>query len=168
MATDKQITAARQNIKKAQAKWQSMSRRQHSRVQPEGRKRAKPGSSDSGDYYRVVLRDSNQFISFRNQDVGKPGGLQRVAGRRRSGSWDTQAWLVSKEDAHISGIQLIPDSQDAKNLFNTLGSKPIHERGDIFRAKDRRNVPERKKPTSAQRRARAQNIKKAQAAWHQA
>lgn len=166
MATEKQLTAARQNIKKAQAKWRSMSQRQHSLAQPEGRRRAKPGTKGAGAYYRVVLRDSSQFTSFRNQDVGKPGGLQRVAGRRRSGSWDTQAWLVSKEDAHVSGMRLIPDSQDAKNLFSTLSSKPIHERGDVFRAKDRRNVPEREKPTLAQRRARAHNIKKAQAARH--
>jgi hypothetical protein len=166
MASTKQIAAAKQNIKKAQAKWQSMSSRQHSRSQPEGRARAKPGTRGGGNYYRVVVRDKAQFTSFRNQDVGKPGGLQRIAGHRSSGSWDTQAWLISKDDAHISGDSLIADSKDAKGLLEKLGSKPKHDKGDIFTAKDRPDVPETAKPTTAQKRARSTNIKKAQAARH--
>jgi hypothetical protein len=38
--------------------------------------------------------------------------------------------------------------------------------GDVFEARPRPNVPEREKPTPAQRRARSANIKKAQAARH--
>jgi hypothetical protein len=37
-------------------------------------------------------------------------------------------------------------------------------KGDIFEAKDRLNVPESKKPTQAQQRARLENVKKAQQA----
>jgi hypothetical protein len=166
MATTKQREAARQNIKKAQAKWQSMSRRQHSLAQPEGRKRAKPGTQATGDYFRIVVRPKEQFVTFRNHDVGEPGGLQRLAGKRSSGSWSTQAWLISKNDAHLERDTLVADSEDAKNLLKKLGSTPQHEKGDIFTAKDRRNVPEREKPTAAQQRARQQNIKKAQAARH--
>jgi len=47
-----------------------------------------------------------------------------------------------------------------------LGSEPHHVVGDVFEAKPRRNVPELEKPTPAQRRTRAANIKKAQAARH--
>jgi hypothetical protein len=47
-----------------------------------------------------------------------------------------------------------------------LGSEPMFLKGDMFKAKPRPNVPEREKPTLAQRRARAANIKKAQAARH--
>lgn len=164
MATIKQREAARQNIKKAQAKWQSMTSRQHSLAQPEGRRRAKPGASGGGDYYRIIVRPKEEFVSFRNQDVGKPGGLQRLSGRRSSGSWSTQAWLISKDLAHVEGGRLIADSKDAKELLKTLGSEPMHQKGDIFTAKDRRNVPEREKPTLAQKRARQSNIKKAQSA----
>jgi hypothetical protein len=164
MATTKQREAARQNIKKAQAKWQSMSSRQHALAQPEGRKRAKPGTQGGGDYFRIVVRPKEEFVTFRYQDVGKPGGLQRLSGRRGSGAWSTQAWLISKDMAHIQGTMLIADSKDAKDLLSKLGSQPIHEKGDIFTAKDRRNVPEREKPTAAQKRARSTNIKKAQAA----
>ena len=45
-----------------------------------------------------------------------------------------------------------------------LGSEPKHVKGDVFKAKDRPNVPEREKPTTAQQKARSTNIKKAQAA----
>jgi len=164
MATEKQREAARKNIKKAQAAWKSMTARQHSLAQPEGRGRAKPGSTGQGDFYRIVVRPKEQFTSFRNQDVGDPGHLERVAGHRSSGSWATQAWLVSKEDAHIKGDTLVADHPDVQDLLDTLGSKPKHIKGDIFEAKDRPNVPEADKPTTAQKRAQSENIKKAQAA----
>lgn len=164
MATKKQIVAARENIKKAQAAWQSMSHRQRAVAQPQGRARAKPGSTGKGAYYRIDVRPKVNFTSFRTQDVGEPGGLERVAGHRSSGSWATQAWLISKELAHREGNTLVADSTDAQNLLKSLGSKPVHITGDLFTAKDRRNVPEREKPTAAQRRARSQNIKRAQAA----
>ena len=117
-----------------------------------------------GDYYRIELRPSSDFTFFRNHDVGDKGHLIRVAGKRSSGSWDTVAWLVSKEDAHIEGETLVGDSEDAKQLIESLGSKPKHVKGDIFEAKDKPNVPEKKKPTEAQKKAWAENIKKAQAA----
>jgi|SRR5579862_55250 len=164
MATSKQVQAAKSNIKKAQSEWRSMSSRQHALAQPQGRGRAKPGAKGGGDYYRIVVRDKSKFTTFRNQDVGKPGGLQRLAGRRSSGSWATVAWLVGKDKAHIEGGSLVADSSDAKDLLARLGSKPKHEKGDIFTAKDRPNVLEEDKPTAAQKRAQRQNIKKAQAA----
>jgi hypothetical protein len=88
-----------------------------------------------------------------------------VAGKRASGSWATAAWLIGKQDAHVSGRKLIADSTPAKNLLKKLGSEPIRRSGDRFEAKDRPNVAERAKPTAAQKRARSANIKKAQAAW---
>lgn len=166
MASEKQREAARQNIKKAQQKWETMSHRQHALAQPEGRNRAKPGTKGGGEYYRVVVRPKTEFVTFRYQDIGSPGGLQRLAGKRSSGSWSTQAWLISKKDAHMDGDTLVPDSTAAEDLFKELGSKPIHLKGDNFTAKDRRNVPESEKPTPAQKRAWDANIKKAQAARH--
>jgi hypothetical protein len=164
MATEKQRQAAKKNIKKAQARWQSMSSREHSRAQPEGRGRKKPGMTGKGDYYRVEVRPKDEFTTFRTQDVGEEGHLQRVAGKRSSGSWATATWLISKEDAHVEDDKLVGDTKDAKDLIKKLGSKPVHVSGDRFEAKDRPNVPERRKPTAAQTRARKQNIKKAQAA----
>jgi len=164
MATEKQRAAARKNIKKAQSAWQSMSHTEHARAQPQGRGRQKPGTSGKGEFYRIVVRPKEQFVTFRTQDVGGPGHIERVAGKRQSGSWATQAWLISKEDAHREGDRLVPDTTEARNLLASLGSEPMHAKGDIFEAKDRRNVPEREKPTAAQRRARSRNIQKAQAA----
>jgi len=164
MATEKQRQAAKKNIKKAQAKWKSMSSSGHSRSQPEGRGRKKPGSTGEGNYYHVEVRPKDEFTSFRTQDVGDAGHLQRVAGKRSSGSWATAKWLISKEDAHVEGGKLVGDTRDAKDLIKKLGSEPVRKSGDRFEAKDRPNVPERSKPTTAQQRARRQNIKKAQAA----
>jgi hypothetical protein len=164
MASKKQKRAASRNIRKAQAKWRSMSRRQHARAQPQGRGRKKPGTGGKGKYYRVVVRPKSQFSSFRVHDVGRKGHVQRLAGRRRNGSWDTQAWLIAKTDARVSGGALVGKTASAKSVISKLGAKPKKVKGDVFRAKPRKNVPERAKPTAKMKRAQRRNIKKAQAA----
>ena len=125
--------------------------------------RKRPGAG-GGKYYRIELRSKSDFVTFRTQDVGRKGHIQRVAGKRATGSWATVTWLIGKEDAHIQGGKLVADSADAKKLIAQLGSRPVHLQGDRFKAKDRPNIAERSKPTTAQRRARSANIKKAQAA----
>ena len=128
----------------------------------------KPGATGEGDYYHIAVRPKEEFTTFRTHDVGKKGGIERVAGKRPSGSWDDQTWLISKDQAHIEGSNLVPDSEDAREVLGTLGSEPVHVQGDRFTAKPRPNVPEQEKPTSAQRRAQQRNIKKAQAARREA
>jgi hypothetical protein len=164
MTTKKQKEAAKENIKKAQEKWKSMSSRQRSLAQPEGEDRAEPGSVGEGDYYRIEVRDGNQFTSFRTHDVGEKGGIQRIAGHRKSGSWDTQTWLISKKMAKKEGNTIVATHEDAQKILDQLGSEPKHMKGDIFKAKPRPNVPEHEKPTEAQKKAREENIKKAQEA----
>jgi hypothetical protein len=163
MTTDKQKEAVKENIKKEQS-WQEMTPRKRALAQPEGRKRAKPGTKGEGDYFRIVVRSKEEFTTFRYHDVGDKGHILRLAGKRSSGSWDTQVWLISKDDAHIEGDTLIANTDDARRVIEALGSKPKHVKGDVFEAKDRPNVPESKKPTEAQQRARLENINKAQQA----
>jgi hypothetical protein len=163
MATARQVAAARKNIRKASARWKSMTPRQRARAQPEGRARRRPGSTGKGKYYRIAVRPKSEFVSFRTQDVGRPGHIQRVAGRRASGSWGTVTWLIGKEDAHLERGRLVADTPAARKILRQLGSAPVRLTGDRFKATDRRNVPERSKPTPAQRRARRRNVKKAQA-----
>lgn len=139
-------------------------RRTTARAQPQGRSRAKPGSRGGGEFFHIEVRPRRQFKTFRTQDVGRKGGIERVAGKRGSGSWNTQKWLISKEHAHREGRRLVADTADARKVLKTLGAPPTHLNGDRFKAKDRPNVPERRKPTEAMRRARTSNIRKAQAA----
>src|SRR3954452_8201843 len=143
MATEKQREAARRNIKKAQAAWKAMSHTEHARAQPPGRDRKAPGTGGEGHFYRIAVRPKGQFVTFRTQDVGGPGHIERVAGKRGSGSWDTQAWLGSKGAPHAEGDKLIPDTEDARSLFAKLVSEPTLVKQDVFKAKDRPNVPER-------------------------
>lgn len=164
MATEKQRSAAKRNIKKAQERWKSMTKRERALAQPNGRKRRKPGTTGLGKYFRVVLRRKEQFTSFKVHDVGEKGGLQRVAGRRSSGSWDTQAWLISKDIAKREGTTIVGTSKSSKDLLEKLGSKPKFLKGDIYTAKDVPNVPESEKPTLKQKLAWKKNIAKAQRA----
>jgi hypothetical protein len=163
MATSKQKQAAKKNVKKAQAAWKSMSPREHAIAQPEGRSRAKPGTKGEGKYYRIVVRPKGEFATFRYHDVGEQGGIQRLAGKRSSGSWADQAWLIGKDMAHIEGDTLVADTSDAQEILDKIGPAK-HVKGDIFQGHPRKNVPERKKPTPAQRRSQMENIRKAQKA----
>ena len=163
MATNKQKNAAKKNIKKAQAKWKGMTHRQHALAQPEGRARQKPGTTGKGKFFRIEVRPKSEFKTFRIQDVGRKGGLERLAGKRSSGSWDTVAWLVSKEDAKVKNRELIIKDVHAKTVLKNLRGPIVRVKGDIFRSHPRANVPERLKPTLAMKRAQKANIKKAQA-----
>jgi len=127
-------------------------------------KRAKPGARGAGRFFHIQVRPRSEFVTFRNQDVGGPGGIERVAGQRVNGSWDTQKWLIGKSEAHLAGDKLVADSLAAEKVLKQLGSTPRHVGGDRFVAKPRRKIPEAEKPTPAMRRAQLANIKKAQAA----
>lgn len=164
MTISKQVKAAKRNIKKARKIWKEMTPRQRSLAQPKGRKRQKPGTTGKGDYYHIVVRPKEGFVTFRTQDVGRKGHAQRVAGKRRTGSWDTLKWLISKDDAEIKNGYLIAKNKTTEKILKTLGSKAKWLKGDRFSAKPRPNVPEKKKPTPAQKKARTKNIKKAQQA----
>ena len=164
MTTKKQKIAARKNIKKAQAKWKGMTHRQHALAQPQGRARQKPGTTGRGKFFRIEVRPKSEFKTFRVQDVGKKGGLERLAGKRGSGSWDTVAWLVSKEDAKIKNRELIIKDIHAKTVLKNLRGPILRVKGDVFRAYPRANIPESAKPTLKQRTAQRANIKKAQLA----
>lgn len=127
-------------------------------------RRAKPGARGRGKFFHIQVRPRTDFVTFRNQDIGRPGGIERVAGRRANGSWDTQKWLIGKREAHLEGAALVADSAAARKVLRQLGSKPRRLGGDRFIARPRRNIPESQKPTLAMRRAQRANIKKAQAA----
>jgi hypothetical protein len=129
-----------------------------------GPRRAKPGASGRGEFFHIQVRPRSEFVTFRNQDIGTRGGIERVAGRRANGSWDTQKWLIGKSEAHRNGKQLVADSVAAEKVLAQLGSVPRHLGGDRFVAKPRRKIPASEKPTPAMRRAQLANIKKAQAA----
>lgn len=163
MTSTKQKKAAKRNIKKAQAKWRGMSSSAKARAQPQGRGRARPGTKGKGNFYRIVVRPKSEFVTFRNHDVGTKGHLQRLAGRRKNGIWATQAWLIAKTDASVSGGTLIGKTTDTKKLLAKLQGTPKKVKGDIFKCRPRKNIPEKAKPTPAMRKAQKRNIKKAQA-----
>lgn len=160
MATEKQLEAAKQNVKKAKA---ARRKRRDDESNPKQKQHAS-GSSCDGEFYRIEVRPKEEFIIFRNKDVGNKGGIERLAGKRPGGSWDTATWLVSKNCAHIENKRLVADKPGVKELFDTLGSPPVQIEGDIFKAKDRRSVSQMDQQAAVQKVATSANSKKAQAA----
>src|ERR1035441_6945626 len=88
------------------------------------RRRAKPGARGRGGFFHIQVRPKRDFVSFRNQDVGARGGIERVAGRRANGSWDTQKWLIGKSEAHRAGKRLASDTAAARKVLSQLRSPP--------------------------------------------
>ena len=131
-------------------------------IEPVHHRRAKPGAKGGGRFFHVEVRPSKDFVAFRVQALSS--GLERVAGRRANGSWDTATWLVDKRRAHVENGRLVGDSDAVRRMPARLGSTPVRVRGDRFRARPRRKIPASEKPTPAMRRAQLANIKKAQAA----
>lgn len=161
MASPKQKEAAKKNIKKAQRVWRDMTPRERAVAQPQGRSRAKIGTKGEGAYFRIEVRPKDEFMTFRYHDVGGPGRIVRLAGKRTSGSWDDHAWLIDKDMAHVHNGKLIADEPDAQEILEVIG--PVkHVKGDIFKGHPRKNVPEKEKPTLAQKRAQRENRRKAQ------
>ncbi len=125
--------------------------------------RAKPGARGGGKFFHVEVRPARQFVNFRMQDVGGKGGVERLAGQRASGSWDTQKWLIAKDHAHVERGELVGDTAEARKVLRSFASAALQVTGDRFKAKPRRDIPESEKPTPAMRRAQLRNIRKAQA-----
>lgn len=129
------------------------------------KRRAAPGSTGKGKFFHIQVRPKYEFTTFRVQDVGEKGGLERLAGKRPgpNGTWDTVTWLVSKEDAFIDAYGHLKMKGKAKTLLKQFKGKITHVKADIFKAHER-NVREADKPTPAMKRAQKTNIKKAQSA----
>lgn len=59
-----------------------------------------------GDYYHVRRLDPKFFKKFRTHDVGRPSHTKRRAGvLKRTGKWDTQGYLFSKQDFRVMKVK---------------------------------------------------------------
>ena len=114
-------------------------------AQGQDRPYAEPGPRLKGDYFRIVVRPESEFSRFRRYDVGEKGHAQRVAGKRGDGTWDTQAWLINKDEAHLEGGTLVGDTAEARLVIAALGSAPRHVEGDSFDAQPGIGAPQHRK-----------------------
>ena len=111
-------------------------------------KRLKPGTGGKGKFYRIEIRPKGEFKTFRTQDVGKKGGLERIAGKRPSGSWDTVTWLVAKDKATVKNGKLKITGAKDKSVLRSLSGPIVHVKADIFKSHPRKKIPESDKPTT--------------------
>lgn len=139
----KQKSYSKKNIGKSGIKGKSVSL---GKEVSKSRVRKKPGATGKGNFYHIIVRPKSEFVSFRNQDVGAKGHVERLAGKRESGNWATHAWLIEKTDAEVKGDTLVGKTKGAKEVISKLRRKPRKLKGDIFEAGPRKNVPEKSKP----------------------
>lgn len=88
-------------------------------------------SKGTGEYYHIILNDKNDFVTFRYHDVGDPGKILRLAGKKENGAWADHAWLIDKKMAHVEKGYLVADDKEAKELLENIG--PAKQKsGDEF------------------------------------
>jgi len=106
--------------------------------------RKKPGSTGEGDYFHVELIPSKELILFKARDVGRKGHSQMVVGQREDGSWATQKWLISKEDAFISDRgELMSENPKVSKILDSFKGDISHNTGDIFMVRSHRAIKKR-------------------------
>lgn len=93
------------------------------------------GAKNQCEFYYIEVKPKEEYKTFRTQDVGKPDRIERVAGQRADGVWETVKWLVNKRLAHIENGTLVADERDAQELFDNFDAAPRHIEGNRFEAK---------------------------------
>jgi hypothetical protein len=179
MATARQKSAARKNIRKAQKARRSKSATGRSaartkatarpktkakarvraktakakpRAKSTARRRTKSAARRRG-FFHIEVQPKESFVEFKTQDIGSQGGIERVAGKRAGGAWSTQEWLIAKDQAHVERGTLIGDTVDARRVLTMLGTEPRHIKADRFTIHGHTGLPEDVRPTLAPRRA---------------
>ncbi len=95
-------------------------------------KRKAPGETGQGRFFHISILPKRRFFKFRTHDVGKKGGIERVAGHSRKTGWKTQKWIVDKDMAIERGGYLLPVSIFSVELFKTFPKRPKRVKGDIY------------------------------------
>jgi hypothetical protein len=182
MATARQKSAARKNIRKSKARRaktattrtaartktaaRSKSRtktrvrtkvaKAKPRAKATARRRTKSSSRRRG-FFHIEVQPKEAFVEFRTHDLGE-GGIERVAGKRAGGSWSTQEWLIAKDQAHVERGTLVGDTVDARRVLTLLGTEPRHIKADRFTIHGHTGMPADISPTLAPRRAGLTNV----------
>ncbi len=95
------------------------------------------GAKHQGEFYYIEVRPKEEYKAFRTRAENEKNGIERVAGQRADGTWDTVKWLVSTALAHIENGRLVADHADAQELLDKLDAEPQHLEGNRFVAQDR-------------------------------
>ena len=177
MATARQKSAARKNIRKARKARKSVTRRTvrtkttsrsktkaraktvkaKARAKSATRRRPKSATKRRG-FFHIEIQPKEAFVEFKTQHIGSDGGIERVAGKRAGGSWSTQEWLIAKDQAHVERGTLIGDTVDARRVLTMLDSEPRHIKADRFTIHGHTGMPADVSPTLAPRRAGLSNV----------
>ena len=188
MATARQKSAARKNIRKAQkarrtksatkrtaartktrakitarskARTKSPVRTKATKTKPRAKSTARRRTKSAArrrGFFHIEVQPKEAFVEFKTQDVGGKSGIERVAGKRAGGAWSTQEWLIAKDQAHVERGMLIGDTVDARRVLTMLGSEPRHIKADRFTIHGHTGMPADVSPTLAPRRGGLSNV----------
>lgn len=116
-------------------------------------RRSAAGSAKRRGSFHIEIQPKEAFVEFKTQDIGRDGGIERIAGKRAGGAWSTQEWVIAKDQAHVERGTLIGDTVDARRVLTMLGAEPRRIKADRFTIHGHTGMPADVSPTLAPRRA---------------
>ena len=150
------VSARSKTTSRAKTKSEARMRAKTAKAKPRAkstvRRRTKMAARRRG-FFHIEVQPREAFMEFKTQEIGRDGGIERVAGKRAGGSWSTQEWLIAKDQAHVERGLLIGDTVDARRVLTMLGSEPRHIKADRFTIHGHTGMPADVSPTLAPRRA---------------
>ena len=67
-------------------------------------------------YLRIRVKDPKRFSKIRTDDIGRKGHSLRLAGiNKKTGKWETQAWLIDRKDIEKRDIRVFLLLRDILN-----------------------------------------------------
>jgi len=67
-------------------------------------------------YLRIRIADPKRFSKIRTDDIGRKGHSLRLAGvNKKTGKWETQAWLIDRKDIEKRDIRVFLLLRDILN-----------------------------------------------------
>ncbi len=137
------------------AKSKTKARAKTAKAKPRAKPRAsrtKASAKPRGSFH-IEIQPKEAFVEFKTQDIGRDGGIERIAGKRAGGAWSTQEWVIAKDQAHVERGTLIGDTVDARRVLTMLGAEPRRIKADRFTIHGHTGMPADVSPTLAPRRA---------------
>lgn len=82
-------------------------------------------------YLRIRVKSPKKFKKIRTDDIGRKGHSLRLAGvSKKTGKWETQAWLVDRKDIKSRDIRTLL-------LLNSISKNLSKQKKSLLKSKVR-------------------------------
>src|SRR5262245_42378236 len=95
----KRTSARSKPAARSKAKTKTKARAKTAKSKPRAKSPARQVTSSAKrrGFFHIEVQPKEAFVEFKTQDIGRDGGIERIAGKRAGGAWSTQEWVIAKD-----------------------------------------------------------------------